>query len=186
MLELEKKEFEEFSRRHQERVDRLLERRRDLLRRAGANIEDMTRKALVERPEDPRAARLRHELEELTRLSERKQLENERTIRELTDQLRTCRTEEARFTEGMKDVTQLRAEIEELRGRLQVREQELLAERQNSETLRQQQAASQQALMARLASLESPSIGTSQTISTNQSREAKQVKIASWMRLGKR
>ena len=86
----------------------------------------------------------------------------------------------------MKDVTQLRAEIEELRGRLQVREQELLAERQNSETLRQQQAASQQALMARLASLESPSIGTSQTISTNQSREAKQVKIASWMRLGKR
>ena len=86
----------------------------------------------------------------------------------------------------MKDVTQLRAEIEELRGRLQVREQELLAERQNSETLRQQQAASQQALMARLASLETPSIGTSQTISTNQSREAKQVKIASWMRLGKR
>ena len=67
-----------------------------------------------------------------------------------------------------------------------MREQELLAERQNSETLRQQQAASQQALMARLASLESPSIGTSQTISTNQSREAKQVKIASWMRLGKR
>jgi predicted nuclease with TOPRIM domain len=163
-----------------------MERRRDLLRRAGANIEDMTRKALVERPEDPRTSRLRHELEELTRLSERKQLENERKIRELTDQLRTCRTEEARFTEGMKDVTQLRAEIEELRGRLQVREQELLVERQNAEALRQQQAANQQALMARLASLESPSIGTSQTISTNQSREAKQVKLASWMHLGKR
>jgi hypothetical protein len=86
----------------------------------------------------------------------------------------------------MKDVTQLRAEIEELRGRLQVREQELLVERQNAEALRQQQAANQQALMARLASLESPSIGTSQTISTNQSREAKQVKLASWMHLGKR
>ena len=39
--------------------------------------------------------------------------------------------------------------------------------------------------MARLAALESPSIGTSQTLSTNQRREAKLVKLPSWMRLGK-
>jgi hypothetical protein len=38
--------------------------------------------------------------------------------------------------------------------------------------------------MARIASLESPSIGTTQTLSTNQSREAKQVKLPKWMRLG--
>ena len=48
-----------------------------------------------------------------------------------------------------------------------------------------QQAASQQMLMARLAELESPSIGTPQTLETNQSREAKQVKLPSWMRLHK-
>ena len=35
--------------------------------------------------------------------------------------------------------------------------------------------------MARLASLESPSIGTANSLSTNQSREAKQVKLAGWM-----
>ena len=39
--------------------------------------------------------------------------------------------------------------------------------------------------MARLAQLESPSIGTARTMSTNQSREAKLVKLPSWMRLGK-
>ena len=37
--------------------------------------------------------------------------------------------------------------------------------------------------MARLAVLESPSIGTAQTMSTNQSREAKMVKLPGWMRL---
>ena len=63
--------------------------------------------------------------------------------------------------------------------------QELLAEKEATESLRQHQATSQQALMARLAALESPSIGTSQTLSTNQSREAKLVKLPSWMRIGK-
>jgi hypothetical protein len=38
---------------------------------------------------------------------------------------------------------------------------------------------------AKLASLESPSIGTSQTLSTNQSREARMVKLPRWMRIGK-
>ena len=83
-------------------------------------------------------------------------------------------------------MTQLRQEAQALRERLQIREQELLAERQRNEELSQQQAARQQMLMARLATLESPSIGTAQTLSTNQSRETKQVKLPSWMRLLKR
>ena len=81
----------------------------------------------------------------------------------------------------MKDVTQLRHELEQLHERLQTREKELLAERQQNEELRQQQAARQQALLARLASLESPSIGTVGSLSTNQSREAHQVKLPGWM-----
>ena len=60
-----------------------------------------------------------------------------------------------------------------------------MEERQKTEVERQQHAAAQQALMARLASLESPSIGTSSTLATNQSREAKLVKLPSWMRIGK-
>ena len=185
LMEAEKKEADDFRRRHEERADRLLERRRMLLKRAGSNIEDMTRRALVERPEDPRMARMRKEYDAFRQHAEKTALESERKIRELSEQLRTSRAETARAAEGMRDITQLRAEIEDLKLRLLQREKELLESKQTTENLRQHQAASQQALMARLASLESPSIGTSSTLSTNQSREAKLVKLPSWMRLGK-
>ncbi len=185
VIEAEKKEADEFRRRHEERADRLLERRRMLMKRAGSNIEDMTRRALVERPEDPRMARMRKEYDAFRQHAEKTALESERKIRELTEQLRTSRAETSRAAEGMRDITQLRGEIEELRAHLQQREKELLEARQANESLRQHQAASQQALMARLAALESPSIGTSSTLATNQSREAKLVKLPSWMRIGK-
>ena len=185
IIEAEKKDADEFRRRHEERADKLLDRRRMLLKRAGSNIEDMTRRALVERPEDPRMARMRKEYDAFRQHSEKMALESERKIRELSDQLRTSRAETARVAEGMRDITQLRAEIEDLKARLQLREKELLESKQANEALRQQQATSQQALMARLASLESPSIGTSSTLATNQSREAKLVKLPSWMRIGK-
>ena len=185
IIEAEKKEADEFRRRHEERADKLLERRRLLLKRAGSNIEDMTRRALVERPEDPRMAQIRKEYDAFRQHAEKTALESERKIRELNDQLRTSRAETARAAEGMRDITQLRAEIEDLRARLQQREKELLESKQANEALRQQQATNQQALMARLASLESPSIGTPQTLATNQSREAKLVKLPSWMRIGR-
>ena len=185
IIEAEKKDADEVRRRHEERADKLLDRRRMLLKRAGSNIEDMTRRALVERPEDPRMARMRKEYDAFRQHSEKMALESERKIRELSDQLRTSRAETARVAEGMRDITQLRAEIEDLKARLQLREKELLESKQANEALRQQQATSQQALMARLASLESPSIGTASTLATNQSREAKLVKLPSWMRIGK-
>ena len=185
IIEAEKKDADEFRRRHEERADKLLERRRLLLKRAGSNIEDMTRRALVERPEDPRMARMRKEYDAFRQHSEKMALESERKIRELSDQLRTSRAETARAAEGMRDITQMRAEIEDLKARLQQREKELLEAKQANETMRQQQATNQQALMARLASLESPSIGTVSTLATNQSREAKLVKLPSWMRIGK-
>ena len=185
MLEAEKAEADEFRRRHQARADRLLERRRELLKRAGANIEDMTRKALLDSPEDPRTVRLRKELDEFRRMSERKALDYESKIRELSDQVSLQKATEARLVAGAKDVTQLQREVQDLRERLQLREKELLAERQKCEELRQSQATIQQTLMTRLATLESPSIGTVQSISTNQSREARMVKLPSWMRLKK-
>lgn len=185
LVEAEKREFEEFRKRHQERLDRLVERRRDLLKRSGANIEEMTRKALVERPEDPRTSQLRSELDELRRVHERAMRDSERRIGELNAKLRLRHAEESRAAENLKDVTQLRLEVQTLREQLQIREKELLVERQKNEELMQRQATRQQALMARIASLESPSIGTTQTLSTNQSREARQVKLPGWMRLGK-
>ncbi len=183
LYEEERKEADEFRRRHQERAEHLLERRRELLRRTGSNIEDMTRKALIERPEDPRTAQLRKELQTLQALSERKAYEAEHKIAELTEQLRLRKAEDARSAEGMKDITQLRAEVQSLNERLQAREKDLMAERQKNETLRQQQATSQQTLMARLAKLESPSIGSPAAMETNQSREARMVKLPGWMKI---
>ncbi len=185
LIELEKKEVDEFRRRHQERADRLLERRRTLLKKAGTNIEEMTKRALVSRPEDPRMARLVKEYDEYRKTAERRAADTERQMREMTDQLRKSQADSARAEEGARDVVQLRAEIENLKARLQQREKELVAERESNETLRRHQATSQQALMARLAALESPSIGTAQSMSTNQSREAKLVKLPSWMRLSR-
>ena len=145
----------------------------------------MTRKALHSRPEDPRTAQLRREYEELKRTSERQKFESEARVRELEAQLNRQKTQDLRTAEGMKDVTQLRQEMESLREQLRTREKDLLAERQRNEELSRAEATRQQVLLARLATLESPSIGTAQSLSTNQSREAKQVKLPSWMRFGK-
>ena len=185
IIEAEKREFEAFKQRHLERADHLLERRREMLKRAGANIEDMTRRALRDRPEDPRTTQVRKELDDLRRASEAERLESEAKVRALTAQLRERKADEARLAENMKDVTQLRAEVESLREQLQAREKELVAERQQAEDARRQQATRQQVLLSRLATLESPSIGTAQSMETNQSREAKLVRLPGWMRLRK-
>lgn len=179
----EQAEFEEFRRRHQARSDRLAERRREILRRSGGNIEEMTRRALVERPEDPRTAQLRRELEELRRVHEKSMLDNEAKVRSLNDSLRREQTDRARADQDMRDVKELREEAQRLREKLQLTEKELLNERQRSEELRQREAMGKQALMARLATLESPTLGTASAVGTNQSREAKLVKLPSWMRL---
>ena len=181
IIDKEKGEFEEIKKRYAERTDRLQERRRELLKRSGANPEDMTRRALMNRPEDPRTAQLRRELEELRRAHEQEMRESSGKIRAMGEQLRRMEDERKRTTEGLKDVTQLQAEVQNLRELLQTREKDLLDERQRNEELVRQQAAKQQTLLARLASLESPSIGTSKSMSTNQSREAKQVRLPGWM-----
>ena len=70
--------------------------------------------------------------------------------------------------------------VQEMRERLQRREKELMEERQKAEAERQQHAAAQQALLARLSDLEMGLPGT-----TNQSREARSVRLAPWMGLKK-
>ena len=154
-----------------------------MLKKAGSDISEMTRKSLLSRPEDPRTVLYRKELEELRRVHEKKMYDSELKIRDLEERLSLSNAEKVRIAENTKDITELRREAQELREKLQAREKDLLNERQRNEEMSRQQATHQQALMARLASLESPSIGTVQSLSTNQSREAKQVKLPSWMRL---
>lgn len=185
IMEREKAQAEEFRKNHEERMESLVQRRRDLLKRAGANIAEMTRRALVNRPEDPRTASLREELDALRRIDEKKMRDAEAVIANLTEKLRLKEAEALRDAEQFKDTAQLQAEVNSLREKLQQRERELVSERQSSESASRRQALDRQVLMARLASLESPSIGTSQSMSTNQSREAKMVKIPRWLRINK-
>lgn len=185
VLEAEKKELADYKQRAEARLDRLLQRRRDLIKQAGADPEEMTRRALANRPEDPRTAQLRDELKTQQQANEKTKRLYEARIQELTNDFKRHQDEWTRQVEGVKDVAQLRAEAQELREKLQLREQELVTERQRNESMRQQQALRQQTLMTRLAALESPSIGTTATLATNQSREAKMVKLPNWMRFGK-
>ncbi len=181
MLNKEKDEFEEFRKRHQARSERLALRRRELLSRCGGSVEEMTRTALLGRPEDPRTIRVRAELEELRRIHEKAMRENSIKERSLMEELRIHKAECARNQESMRDITQLRAEAQQLRELLHRAEKDLMEERQLSDQLRQREAIGKQALMARIASLESPSIGTVDSLETNQSRTAKIVKFPKWM-----
>ena len=185
LIEAEKKEFEAVKERYNARADRLVERRREILRRSGANIEDMTRKALLQRPEDPRTAQIRRDYEELQRVHEKAMLDEQLKLRRAQDELTRYKAEVQRREADGRDITQLQAEAQQLREVLQRTERDLLEAKQQCEELRQREATGKQALMARLASLESPSIGTATSMETNQSREAKQVKLPSWMRLRK-
>ena len=79
-----------------------------------------------------------------------------------------------------RELDELRRIHQARRERLQRREKELMEERQKTEAERQQHAAAQQALMARLSALEMGLPGA-----TNQSREARSVRLAPWMGLKK-
>lgn len=186
LMESEKREFEQFKERHQARADRLLERRQQLMRSAGANIEDMSRRALANRPEDPRTTLLRKEFDEYRDKMERLARNNEEIIRNLRAELNLEKNNAARSRNELNlDATQLQRQVTDLQNRLAEKDRALLSARQRIDELQQAQSFHQQQLMAKLARLESPSIGTVQSMSTNQTREAKMVKIPSWMRLGK-
>ena len=185
LVEAEREEADEFLRRHRERADRMMERRRELLKRSGESASDMTRRALGDRGEDPRLVLARNELADLRRTTEKTAAERERRIVDLEERLREMLALQNRGEAVARDQTELNRELVELREQLQQREKEVLNFKQQCEELRQREAQNQQLMMARIASLESPSIGTVSSVETNQSRESKMVKLPSWMRLGK-
>ena len=179
-LEAENREAEAFRQYRRQRTERLLARRQEILRRLGTDADDMTRRALKAHPEDPRTAHLRQELDALRILQERSALEADRKIRDLSAKLRESVSEVNRLRAQSVDVTVIYRQLQEAREKLSAREKDLVEERQKSEIERQQHAAAQQALLARLSSLEMGMPGA-----TNQSREARSVRLAPWMGLKK-
>ena len=179
-IEEETRELDELRRIHQSRRERLMCRRQEILRRIGTDAEDMTRRALLSHPEDPRTEQMRQELEALRILQEKAALESDRKVRDLSAKLRERDAELNRMRQQAADMTGLYRQLQEARERLMRREKELMEERQKSEAERQRHAADQQTLLARLSALEMGLPGA-----TNQSREARSVRLAPWMGLKK-
>lgn len=179
-LEAENREAEALREYRRRRIDRLLARRQEILKRIGTDAEDMTRRALRQYPEDPRTVHMRQELDALRVLQERSAQEAERKVRDLAAKLRERDAEVKRLREQAADATVIYRQLQDVREKLMTREKELMEERQKSEAERQQHAAAQQTLLARLSSLEMGMPGT-----TNQSREARNVRLAPWMGLKK-
>lgn len=179
-LEAENREAEALREYRRRRIDRLLARRQEILKRIGTDAEDMTRRALRLYPEDPRTVHMRQELDALRVLQERSAQEAERKVRDLAAKLRERDAEVKRLREQAADATVIFRQLQDVREKLMTREKELMEERQKSEAERQQHAAAQQTLLARLSSLEMGMPGT-----TNQSREARNVRLAPWMGLKK-
>ena len=179
-LAAEKAEAEAAQKRWRERAERLAARRVEILKKIGDDAKDMKQRALRANPADPRTVQLRQELDALRLVSERNAYESGQRIKDLTRALNEKRTEADRLAAQVGDVKRLQEQIRELRERLQLREKELLSERQMNEELRRSNAASQQTLLARLSELESGLPGRS-----NQSREAQAQgsRFPSWMSL---
>ena len=179
-IENETRELDELRRLHQARRERLIARHQEILKRIGKDAEDMTRRALKMYPEDPRLVHMRQEVDALRLLQEKATAESDRKVRDLSAKLRERDAEVKRLQQQAADTTVIYRQLQEVRERLQRREKELMEERQKAEAERQQHAASQQALMARLSALEMGLPGA-----TNQSREARSVRLAPWMGLKK-
>ena len=177
-IEAENRETEALRQYRQKRTERLLTRRQEILKHIGTDAEDMTRRALREHPDDPRTKQLRQELDALRILQEKTALESEQKIRDLSAKLRERETEVKRLEQQTGDLTAVYRQLQETREKLQRREKELMEERQKAEEAHQQHAAAQQALLTRLSALEMGLPGA-----TNQSREARSVRLAPWMGL---
>ena len=150
----------------------------EILRRIGTDAEDMTRRALLAHPDDPRTTQLRQELDALRILQEKTMLDSEQKIRDLSARLRERDTEVKRLQQQAGDLTAVYRQLQDTREKLQRREKELVDERQKAEEERQHHAAAQQALLSRLSTLEAGLPG-----GTHQSREARSVRLAPWMGL---
>lgn len=182
-MEQERSNIEQLKELSVQRQQALQERRQTLLKQLGSSPVEMTRRAVREKPSDPNAVRVRTELDNLRiaherelRLAEDRDRDQQRKLRVLeaeATKLQGLAAEGERMGRRLQDVSEL----------LRRREQELADERKNREAEREQFQGSQQALLMRIESLEKASRGG--TPDEIQSADARNVKIATWMRLKK-
>jgi len=182
-MELERTNVEQLKEWSSQRQLALLERKQTLLKQLGDSPSDMTRRAVREQPSDPNAARLRVELDELRAVNERQVRLAEERERDLLRKLRVLEAESTKLQGLAVEGDKTGRRLQELTELLRKREQELADERKNRLEERGQFQGSQQALLMRIESLEKS--GRPTTPDEAQTVEARNVKIATWMRLKK-
>jgi len=182
-IELERTHVDQLKEWSAQRQQALLERKQVLLRQLGDGPAEMTRRAVREQPSDPNAARLRAELDDLKVARQRESRLSEDRERELQRKLRVMESEATKLKGQALEGDKLGRRLQELSELLHKREQELLDERKSREAEREQFQGSHQALLMRIESLEKSARPT--TPDEIQSAEARNVKIATWMRLKK-
>ncbi len=181
-IDEERAEAEEAQKRWRQRADRLIARRIEILKRIGDDAKDMKGRALRANPADPRTVQLRQELEALRLVAEKNAYESGQQIKELTRALNEKRTEADRLAVQLTDVKRLQDQIQELRERLQMRERELVTERQENEEFRRNAEATQQALLKRLSELEG---GMAGQVGQPRDTKAQSSRFPVWMTLKK-
>ncbi len=182
-MEFERTHVEQLKEWSVQRQQALVERRQTLLKQFGGSPGEMTRRAVREQPSDGNAARLRAELENLRTAQQRDLRQAEERERDLQRKLRVLESDSAKLQGMASEGEKVGRRLQELSEQLKKRDQELGDERRNREAEREQYQGSQQALLMRIDALEKASRpGAPDEL---QSSEARNVKIATWMRLKK-
>jgi len=180
-MELERTHVEQLKEWSSQRQQALQERRQTLLLHMGRSPVEMTRRAVREQPSDPQLARMRAELENLRVTYQREVRLSETKDREFQEKVRVLESESSRLLNQVAEGEKKGQRVQELEELIRRRERELSDERKNRDAEREQFIANQQALLKRIEMLENSAKPS--TPEEAQSAEARNVKLASWMRL---
>lgn len=182
-LEQEKRDAENARQVWLKREDRLLSRRQELLKKIGDGPSNMLKRAVGDHPDDAQTIRLRQELDKLKQIHENMLRESERREMEAAEKLKRYETENSRLRSASANGALVSAQIQQLRDELLQREKEIVELRQNVAKAERARAVMEQTMQARINTMESAPLLPN--IETTQAREARHVKLASWMRFSK-
>jgi len=165
------------------REDRLLARRQELLKKIGDGPSNMLKRAVGDHPDDAKTVRLRQELDKVKQINEQMMRESERREQEANEKIKRYETENSRLRSSSSNGVLASAQIQQLKESLVQREKEIVELRQAVAKAERARAVMEQTMQARINTMESAPLLPN--IETTQAREAKHVKLASWMRFRK-
>lgn len=178
-LEQEKRDAENARQVWLKREDRLLARRQELLKKIGDGPSNMLKRAVGDHPDDAKTVRLRQELDKVKQINEQMMREAERREQEANEKIKRYEVEVSRLRNSSTQGTLAAAQIQQLKEELVKREKDIVELRQNVAKAERARAVMEQTLQARMNTMESAPLLPD--IETTQMREAKHVKLASWM-----